>query len=252
MIKNTPRSFGRACRVASVPPVFQKLIQQGSITYNDVQRTSDGFSAVTKSIADILIDRGIPSLLSVQGRVLECDHFFDDWYLYALPHNSLFVYGLFKMREQEYDADNGIRADGDTPGVTISFIPFDPNTLMNCLSEPVLSNQQSLEQELNRVVASRGQQHHPVIKDYFKRAEAQGPYLVAELYVRKIASFAQDGFISVPKHYAALCRACSANKFSRKNGRLPAFIASNNENAGHTICDGEKNLHSRRRVFVCI
>lgn len=220
--------------------VILELTQQGSIAVSDVLRTPDGFCAVTKSIAALLIDRGIQALHSFQGTMLECRYFFDDWHLYALPDKPGTVYGLFKMREQEYDAENGITADGDTPGVTISFIAFDTDALMNCLSDPTVANQQVLENEINRVVASRGQRHHPAIRDYFKRSESQGAYLVAKLYVRKIAFLAQDGYIPVSKYYAALFQAYNAIKFSHRTGRLPAFIASNNEAAGYTVCDGEK------------
>lgn len=210
---------------ASVPPLFQELTQQGSIAAGDVQCTSDGFFAVTKSIADILIGQGICSLQSVQGQILECDHFFDDWHLYALPQGAASVYGLFKMREQEYDAENGVTADGDTPGVTISFIAFRMDALMHCLSDPTTPNQTALEQELNRVVASRGQRHHPAMKDYFKRSQAQGPYLVADLYVSKIASLAQSGSFPVPKCYAARCRELSTAKFPEgKGGSLPSLL----------------------------
>lgn len=224
----------------SIPPVFQALIRQGAIAPGDVKCTSDGFFAVTKSMADLLMDQGISSLRSMQGRTLDCDKFFDDWYLYALSQSVTPVCGLFKMREQEYDAENGIKADGDAPGVTISFIAFDLSPLLNCLTAPTPSNQQALEQELNRVVASRGQRHHPAIKDYFKRAEAQGPYLVADLYTQKIAALAQNGSIAVPRRYAALVRELRAAKFSGRKGRLPTFLAANNEEAGYPVCDGER------------
>lgn len=224
----------------SAPPFFAELTKLGSIKASNIQQTSDGFFAVTKPIADLLIDRGITSLLSGQGQMLECNRFFDDWYLYALSQNAEYAYGLFKMREQEYEAEIGVRADGDTPGVTISFISFDTETLMNCLLDPSPSSQQTLEQELNRVVASRGQRHHPALKAYFKCFEAQGAYLIAHLYVRKIAASTQNGFIPVPKCYAALCKKCSTANFSHGDARLPQFIASNNEEAGYAICDGEK------------
>lgn len=238
--QNATHSFSEKNAIRPTPPFFRELAELGSIAASDVQCTSDGFFAVTKSIADILIDHGILSLHSVQGKMLECNKFFDDWYLYALPQNTTYVYGLFKMREQEYDAENGVKADGDTPGVTISFIAFDTDTLMNCLSDPAPSHQKSLEQELNRVVASRRQRHHPAIKEYFKRSEAQGAYMVAKLYVRKIAFLAQNGYVPAPKHYVALCRELRSTRFSCGKGRLPQFIASNNEEAGHPICDGEK------------
>lgn len=240
MKQSASHSFGSEVDMASVPPVFWALIRQGHMLAGEVQCTSDGFFAVTKSIADILIDRGIFSLQSRQGQVLDCDKFFDDWYLYALPRSGSCVYSLFKMREQEYDAEKGIKADGDTPGVTVSFIAFDTDALTVCLSDPAPSSQRALEQELDRVVARRGQRHHTVIKEYFQRAESRGPYLISELYVRKIASFAQNGLIPVPRHYAALCRALRTGKCTQRKARLPQFITSNNEAAGHVVCDHER------------
>lgn len=216
--QNTAHGFCKDAKNESVPLFFRELTRLGDIASCHVQCTCDGFFVVTKSIADILIDRGIPSLQSAQGQSFECDKFFDDWYLYAVPAAKEYVYGLLKMREQEYDAENGVRADGDAPGVTISFIAFNTDTLMDCLFDPIPTNQKALEQELNRVVASRRQKHHPAIKAYFKRSEAQGPYLIAELYTGKIAAFAQTGSIPVPKRYAALCQELAAAKSPAEKG----------------------------------
>ena len=41
-----------------------------------------------------------------------------------------------KIREQEHDTEDGSPADGDTPGVTISFISFNSERLPDCLADP--------------------------------------------------------------------------------------------------------------------
>ena len=63
------------------------------------------------------------------------------------------TYSLLKLREQEYDAEDGAPADGDTPGVTISFISFNCEILTRCLSYPTDENRKKLNSEINRVVA---------------------------------------------------------------------------------------------------
>ena len=42
----------------------------------------------------------------------------------SLTNDNDYIYSLLKFREQEHDAEDGSPADGDTPGVTISFISF--------------------------------------------------------------------------------------------------------------------------------
>lgn len=231
--------------VDTVPPFFQELASQGCLTASDVQCTADGFYAAAKSIADILIGKGITTFPNFQDQERDCDKFFDDWYLYAVPGNHSHIYGLFKMREQEHNAENGEIADGDTPGVTVSFIAFQTERLMRCIIDPAPANRKTLNQEINRVVAARGQTHHKALKAYFNRPEAEGPYLIAELYVRFLAGFARNGHIAVPKDYALLCRKAA----SLKTGRLPRFIASNNEAAGYTVCDQE-NIYIRNPAHL--
>ena len=63
------------------------------------------------------------------------------------------MYGLLKMREQEHDLERGIQADGDTPGVTISFIAFDTGVFISCLENPSAENRKKMGMEINRVVA---------------------------------------------------------------------------------------------------
>ena len=222
------------------PAFFRKLSDYSCLSAGEIQHTDDGFYAVTKSIADILMGMGISTFLNDQNQERECSRFYDDWYLYAVPQNEAHVYGVYKMREQESDAEEDIPADGDTPGVTISFIAFDTESLAACLASPTPSNRKELNKEINRVVASRRQVHHKALKDYFNNPKAEGPYLIAELYVRHIAALAEDGYIYVPKHYAALYQRSKLSKASRKDSRLPLFLDSNNQAAGRTVCDHKK------------
>lgn len=178
--------------IVSIPQFFQKLIILQCISPMDIDSVGDGFYTVSKSIASILISKGIDTVPGKQDQPLECRNYFDDWYLFAVPSVNGHTFSLFKMREQEYDAENGLNADGDTPGVTISFIAFDTGNLERCLQEPDYANRKALGNEINRVVAYRKQVHHPDLKTYFIRPEAEGAYLVAELYTKHIASFASS------------------------------------------------------------
>ena len=236
------------------PPFFNQLASYGCLTANDVQCTNDGLYATTKSIADILLDKGITTLLNSDGtKTLNCDKFFDDWYLYAIYKDSAYTYGLFKLREQE---DDDQPSDNDTPGVTISFIAFKTKCMEQCIMNPTEINRCTLNQEINRVVAEKGQEYSKILKTYYKSASAEGPYLIAELYTKHIASFAQHGYINVPIHYKtlyqefeyykALIEAHPGKEASLvmpkyiELSRLPNFIDKNNNDAGYMVCDHEK------------
>ena len=73
--------------------------------------------------------------------------------VYAVKNDNDYTYSLLKLREQEHDAEDGSPADGDTPGVTISFISFESERLLDCLSDPSDENRRKLNAEVNRVVA---------------------------------------------------------------------------------------------------
>ena len=162
--------------------------------------TSDGFWMSRKSLADILLERDIRTFPNDRGEQRECGLFFDDWYLYAVAVPG-WVYGLVKLREQEHDKETGRIGDGDIPGVTVSFLAFQPEILMQCLAEPTMENRSAMNREINRVVSSRGQRHHPALKAYFEKTESKGAYLIAEEYVRKVASLAENGRIAAPDAY---------------------------------------------------
>lgn len=216
----------------STPAFFQELASLGCLSEDAVRHTSDGFCAVTDSLADILTKMGITTFLNDQNQERECRNFYDDWYLYGVPWDGGYIYSLFKMREQEHDAEEGRIADGDTPGVTISFIAFQTDILKTCLEIPSPANRQVLNQEINRVVAKRGQRHYKGLKAYFVRPQSEGAYLIAQLYVSFLAGLSENGCLPVPIAYAALC-----GQASGKKQRLPRFLDANNAEAGYPVCD---------------
>ena len=217
-----------------LPHLFMQLREMGCITEANIYTTSDGFSAVCVTLADILARRDITCVPGRCGDQLDCSLFFDDWYLYAVSDGEKHTYSLFKMREQEYDAEQGRNADGDTPGVTIPFISLRTEILRECLKEPTEENLLRLNEEINRVVAYGGQLHNETLKQYFIRTEAQGAYLLAKLYTGFIASLAENGCIPVPKRYAA-----DYEKHG-SSGRVQRFIEEQNRKSEAVICDHER------------
>ena len=150
------------------PNLFSLLVFDKCIAESDIIKTSDGFFFVFKSVSSILSEKGILDFKDSGGERLECSRFFDDWFIYAVPDGDDYIYSLLKLREQEHDAEDGSLADGDTPGVTVSFISFSYGVLLDCLADPSEENRIRLSVEINRVVVSRGQRHHKVLKKYFK------------------------------------------------------------------------------------
>lgn len=223
-----------------IPDFFIWLSAQGLITDENIRKTDDGFFALDKCISDILAHRDITTFKTDGGLELECDKYFDDWYIYAVSASDKFTYGLFKLREQEYDMFAGEKADGDTPGVTVSFIAFDTKKLSDCLEDPTDEATSALSDEINRVVAYSRQRHSPVLKSYFSRTSAQGAYVIARLYVRHIACFAHKGFIIVPEKYEEVYAQSLTMPKGHKSRRLPDFLEQNNKRAGRTVCDGER------------
>ena len=226
----------------NTPNVFRLLLEAGCIAAAEIVGTPDGFFLVHRSIASILASKDVLDFLDSRGERHPCSRFFDDWFLYAVPEGDGHVYSLLKLREQEHDGENGAPADGDTPGVTISFIAFTSERLLACLEDPSDENRKKLNAEINRVVAHRGQRHHEALKQYFKDPGAQGAYLVADIYVKTIASFADHGTLQVPDAYRKLARQQDQHKKTGKSARLPRFVEELNQAAGRVVCDHE-NLY---------
>lgn len=219
----------------NTPEIFRLLLSHRSVENSELVRTADGFFVVHKSIANILSSKGIFDFLDSTGARLACSKFFDDWFLYAVPDGGGFTYSLLKLREQEHDAEDGAPADGDTPGVTVSFISFNCERLLDCLADPTDENRKKLNAEINRVVAYRGQRHHKALKAYFANPHSQGAYLVADMYVKTMASYAVDGCLSVPDLYQESVRKNGGGKAAR----LPRFIEELNREEGRVVCDHE-------------
>lgn len=223
----------------TMPRIFRQLQSEGVIKESEILQTQDGFRVVYKSLSDILLSKGIVDFPDSEGERLACSKFFDDWFLYAVPNGADDTYSLLKLREQEYDAKDGSRADGDTPGVTISFVPFRCEMLLDCLADPTDENAMRLDSEINRVVVYRGQRHHKALKRYFNNPVSEGAYLVADLYIRHIAACCVDGCLKVPEQYQEIVQQSISYKKSAKPARLPQFIASLNQKVGYSLCDNK-------------
>lgn len=223
-----------------IPDYFLKLIESSLINEKNIEKTDDGFFCLNKSVSDILAEKGICTFPADYGKELNCESYYDDWYIYAVKQGEDFVYSLFKLREQEYDMFAGERADYDSPGVTVCFIAYNMNTLLKCIDEPTDENRMAMSDEINRVVARRGQNHNPIIKKYFCKTESKAAYLIADLYIRHILSFTHKGFIIVPQKYEEIYSASLLQPAGSKLKRLPDFINRNNINAGRVVCDHDK------------
>ena len=223
--------------VNRTPSFFKWLDGQKMIRNDHILSSNDGFFMITESISSILISQGIETFSDQEDQILECKNYFDDWFLFAVPGKSEYTYGLLKMREQEHDLERGIQADGDTPGVTVSFIAFDTGILKSCLENPSAENRKKMGMEINRVVAYPKQNHHPALKEYFIRPQAEAPYLIAETYVNHIASFSTAGTMNVPKAYKEIYLKRSV---SAKYARVPDFLDQNDQDANKMVCDHEK------------
>ena len=223
----------------NTPNIFKLLLSDMCIDKSDITGTSDGFFMVNKSISNILSTKNVFDFSDSSGERLACSKFFDDWFLYAVPNDNDYTYSLLKLREQEHDAEDGSLADGDTPGVTISFISFNGEILMNCLADPSDENRKKLNTEINRVVAYKGQHHHNALKRYFKNPKSQGSYLVANMYTKYIASFAVNECLAVPERYKEIVQQSISYKYSGKLARLPCFVEALNKAAGRIVCDNE-------------
>lgn len=229
-----------------MPKTFWQLQSEEYINHSDILKTSDGLWLIYKSLSDILAEKGIVEFPDSEGRQQKCSKFYDDWFLYAVPNEADYTYSLLKLREQEHDAEDGSPADGDTPGVTISFISFACEVLLECIANPSNENRSRLDGEINRVVSRRGQRHHKDLKKYFKDPQSLGAYLVANIYTRHIASFAENGCLAVPEHYKEIVQKSFLHKRSDKLARLPRFVDALNQAAGRVVCDKE-NIYLENR-----
>lgn len=220
-----------------MPDYFLKLIEIGVINESNIEKTEDGFYCLNKSLSGILAEKDIYTFPAGGSEELKCANYFDDWYICSVDNG---VCSLLKLREQEYDMYVGERADNDSPGVTVSFISYDVNTLISCLNEPTKENRSAMSREVSRVVSYRGQKYNSALKRYFSKTESKAPYLIAELYIKHILSFAEKGFVLVSQKYEEIYSEALVLPEGSKARRLPDFINRNNAAAGRTVCDHDK------------
>ena len=224
----------------SMPLFFYRLLSEACINKADIINATDGFFFVYKSLSDILSEKGVLDFPDSDGTRLACSSFFDDWFLYAVPRENDFEYSLLKLREQEHDARNGKPADGDMPGVTVSFVSFQCEELLDCLQNPTDENIKELCEEINRVVVCKGQRHHKALKRYFMNPKSEASYIIASTYTKRIAALAVNGYLEVPEHYKEIVQQNASYKKSAKFCRLPNYIELLNERACKLICDNER------------
>ena len=206
------------------PSLFDELIDLESIHYSECDNTTDGLFLSTTSLADVLISKGVSHLaVDNEGeRTWEVSRYYDDWYIYATDNTSSPTYGLYKMRETETDG-----YDGDDPGVTISFISFDKEKLIQCINSPTLSHQYELYSAINRVTGPGTENYDDDLAEYFAEKASKGAYLIAEKYVSLIASEAQGGII-------ALSDNC-IDALDQSGGRISNALERINTDAGYEI-----------------
>ena len=195
-------------------------------------RTKDGFALYDTPLADLLDSIGIHHTGLSQRNPSDVQSYYDDWHLYSVTGEET-VYSLLKLREQEFDYIPGY-SDKDDPGVTISFIPFDLSLLTALLPEQ--TRQQTLPAFVagfRRVTDLPGQKHSPLLQKYFSDPGSDAPYLVAEVYLKKLLRYAGNGALPLPPQV----------------DRAPRFVKERllelNARAGRTICDLE-----RRKLFI--
>ena len=200
------------------------------LDYNDLIISDDGFVMSRRSLAELLIEKGIEQYGSQN-----VNQMYDDWYLYAIVKDGMVSYSFIKMREQENDYRNGV-SDRDAPSTSISFRAFDIDRLLN-----VDSDQDAFFDAFGRTIyADSAQPYHSTLQQYFNDPKSKGSYLLADEYVSFIANHPQntstsDGItIAIPDEMNT--------KENSKDKRLPDFLVKNNNDAGYVIYDKENGV----------
>ncbi len=209
--------------IGKTPAKFDVFLHEGWIDSIDIKRTSDGFFLCFKSLGDILLEAGVPTLYNASGEnypTPAVDKFYDDWYPFAVEDGNGHVYGLVKMREQETDG-----YDGDNPSVSIPFINFEIDKLFSCVAAPNNANKQALYDEIDRVILDDDITYSSAMRDYFSNPASDGSYLIAEQYVEFLASTAVNGSLPAPDLYFEL----------PQNDRIPTALLELNQKAGYTV-----------------
>ena len=182
--------------VVDIPEIFQELVSKKLINMNDIKYTPDGFFLCTKSIGSILISAGIDYLTGYneetkQDKAHACSLYYDDYYIFALYGSGLEDEGVLLMREQEKDG-----GDSDTAKVTIPFISFSYSIFLSLISNRV-EYERIFMREINTLFFDKDQKHSDELYYYFLSHPSDGPYLIAEEYIKKIVANVKNGKVGV-------------------------------------------------------
>lgn len=176
------------------PSVLVDYINNDIVDMNYTEETDDDFVICKTPLSEILSSSGINNLTDDKGATYPVNGYYDDWYIMALNRNGKATYGLYKMREQEYDSD-----DNNDPGVTISFVEFDISKLNDVIYHNT-SDTSDLYNEIDNVVRVSNAPYSSELQSYFVDVNSDAPYLIAEAYVDKIANSYSISSIPFPTH----------------------------------------------------
>jgi len=164
------------------PRVLVDYINNNIVDMDYTEETDDDFVICKTPLSEILSSNGVNNLVDDAGTTYPVNGYYDDWYIMALNRNGKSTYGLYKMREQEYDSD-----DNNDPGVTISFVEFDISKLNDVIYHNT-SDTSDLYNEIDNVVRVSDAPYSTELQSYFVDVDSDAPYLIAEAYVDKIAN----------------------------------------------------------------
>lgn len=224
-IYSYPQVANCTVTVMDYPNAIGEMFNRSLLNLNtEMVHTDDGFHMATVPLSTILSRGGVNSL-NDGSTLMPVTSYYDDWYLYWVDDGLNKVISLIKMREQE--SDNG---DGNDPGVTVSFVEFLANRVINVILYNSLENQIELCDTIDKVTLDDTATENVVLESYFEKVESKAPYLIADMYVKHIVSSSCiNNYISAPTAYTS-----SVITNSNLN-RIPYKLLEYNQLSGRTI-----------------
>ena len=210
-----------------------------SIDEDDIVITEDGFFMINKPMSEILGNKDKANIkdTSLSESSDDVHNYYDDWYIYGIEDSEgNYTYGMLKLREPENDG-----GDGENAGVTVSFVSFDINKLEAVLEEGEKWNESEngrkkmdeFVDEFEKVILNKSSKHSNALKNYFNKTMSDAPYLIADLYINKVADVAKN-----PGNYGKIDLHEDFTKNARKG--VKDKLKKINKESGKMIYD-EKN-----------
>ena len=191
---------------------------------DDIEYTNDGYIVLfnENGLADLLISAGITSLPSYSDNSNKsCILHYDDMYLTSSSTADDIHYSIVCLREDESDG-----GDSDDPLVKVPFFEFAINKLLLCLGSATTQNKKALRQEIEFTM-NNGDVLSDYWVDYFSNSQKDAPYLLADLFVKKIAGCYSGLVIDAPVAFNAVT--------SNRNTRITNHLSQINSTAGTMI-----------------